>query len=308
MNILVTGGAGFIGAALAERLVAAGHRVTAIDDCSTGRAERLGSGVALHLADIAAGDLDAAFRSAAPDAVVHLAAMASIAESMRAPERCAAVNVCGTVRVLRQCAKHGVRRFVFGSTGGALYGDSAPFPTPESQPAAAVSPYGASKAAAELFVAAMCAPAGIRHTVLRLGNVYGPGVDGTGGSGVVAAFARAALDGKPPAICGDGMQTRDYVHLDDILDAHLRVIDSGRDGVFNLGTGTQRTVLEVFETVAGAAGYRGVPTHGPARPGEARRSCLDSERAARLLGWTACVPFTEGVGRTVRALAEARAR
>ncbi len=299
MNILVTGGAGFIGSALVERLVAAGHRVTVVDDGSSGRPERVSAGATLHEADVAAADLGAAFRAAAPEAVVHLAARSSIAESVREPVRHAAVNVCGTVNVLEQSVAHGVGRFVFGSTGGALYGDAAPLPTPESHPPQPLSPYGASKAAAEAHVAAMGRLAGLRWTVLRYGNVYGPGQAAGGASGVVAAFARAMLDGVRPVIHGDGRQTRDYVYIDDIVEAHLRVLDAGADGVFNLGTGKARTVREVFEAVARAAGYCGAPVHAPARPGEQRRSCLDVRRAGRDLGWTPRVSFADGIDRTL---------
>ena len=196
-----------------------------------------------------------------------------------------------------ESAAHGVRRFVLASTGGALYGDAAPLPTPESEPPAPASPYGASKAAAEAWAAAMTGLAGMRCTILRYGNVYGPGQAGDG-SGVVAAFARAMLGGEPPVIYGDGLQERDYVHVADVVDAHLRALGGG-EGVFNLGTGTARTVREVFEAVAAATGYGGAPVHAPARPGELRRSCLDVRRAARVLGWTARVPFADGIARTV---------
>ena len=306
MNVLVTGGAGFIGSALVERLVAAGHRVAVIDDCSSGTPERVSAGAALHEADIATADLGAAFRSAAPQTVVHLAARSSVAESVRAPGRNAAVNVCGTVNLLEQCMAHGVGRFVFASTGGALYGDGAPLPTPESHPPAPVSPYGASKAAAEAYVGAMGRAAGMRCTTLRYGNVYGPGQAAGGEAGVVAAFARAMLEGVRPVIYGDGRQARDYVYVDDVVEAHLAVLDEDGEGVFNLGTGRARTVREVFEAVAGAARYEGEPVHAPARSGDLRRSCLDAGRAKRVLGWRPRVAFADGIGRTVAWFGAAR--
>ena len=302
MNILVTGGAGFIGAALVERLVGAGHRVAVVDDCSTGIADRVCARATLHEADIAGPELGAVFAAAAPQAVFHLAARTSVAGSVSAAGRDAAVNVCGTVHVLEHCAAHGVRRFVFGSTGGALYGDPAPLPTPEDHPPAPVSPYGASKLAGEAYVATMSRLAGMRYTILRYGNVYGPGQGARGEAGVVAAFARAMLEGVRPAVHGDGRQQRDYVYVGDAVEAGLRALDGEGDGVFNIGTGRARTVREVFEAVAAAAGHGGEPEHREARPGEVRRSCLDPRRAGRVLGWRARVPFAEGIGRTVGAM------
>ena len=302
MNVLLTGGAGFIGSALVERLAGLGHRVTVVDDCSSGDAGRLRSAAAFVRADIACDDLRGPFASAAPGAVIHLAAQASVEASVRAPHRGAAVNVLGTVQVLRHSLACGVRRFVFASTGGALYGDAAPRPTPESAPLDPHSPYGASKAAAEAYVKAMTASAPMRYTILRLANVYGPGQ--RAGAGVVSAFADAVLRGEPPVIHGDGLAERDYVHVSDAVEAHVLALRMCGDGVFNIGTGTARTVREVFEAVARAAGYRGEPRYAAARAGDLRRSCLDPSRARRDLRWTARTPFGGGVAETVFSVRE----
>ena len=302
MNVLVTGGAGFIGAALAERLVAGGHRVAVVDDGSGGDARRLHGVAAFLEADVSDADLGGFLAATKPEAVMHLAAQADVGESLRAPRRGAVVNVCGTVNVLQHSAAAGVRRFVLASTGGAIYGNSAPRPTPETCPARPLSPYGASKAAAETYVLAMSPPAGMRYTILRHGNVYGPGRGLSGGPGVVSAFARAMLRGERPVIYGDGLNERDYVHVSDVAEAHLHALHADGDGVFNIGSGRPRTVRDVFAAVARAAGYGGDPVHMEARPGEQRRSCLDVSRARRVLGWQAAVPFELGIAQTVASL------
>ena len=299
MNVLVTGGAGFLGAALVRRLVAAGHRVTVVDDCSTGRAARVDAGAALFKADIVEDDLSAAFAEAAPGAVLHFAARSGVAGSVARPGECAAVNVCGTVRVLERAAAAGAGRFVLASSGGTLYGDGAPRPTPEDQTPAPVSPYGASKAAAELFAVSMCRLAGMRGTILRFGNVYGQGDELRREPGVVAAFASAMLDGLSPALHGDGLQERDFVHVDDAVAAALAALDANADGAFNVAGGSPRTMRDVFASVAAATGHGGAPMRAPARAGDLRRTCLDVRRARDVLGWTAEVPFGEGVARTV---------
>ena len=302
MNILVTGGAGFIGSALVARLVGAGHRVTAVDDCSAGSASRVCAGAGFHRADVATSALAGAFASCAPEAVVHLAARTRVAGPPARLAQEAAANVRGTRNVLAHCAAGGVRHFVFASSGGALYGDGAPLPTPEDRPPAPVSPYGASKAAGEAWVMALGRRAGMRCTILRYANVYGPGRPGHASPDVVTAFARAMLAGARPVVYGDGRSVRDYVHVDDAVEAAVLALAAGRAGVFNIGTGTARSVAEVFEALAAAAGYEGEPVHAPARPGELARSCLDARLAARALGWRPRVAFAEGVEGTVRAL------
>ena len=302
MNVLVTGGAGFIGAALVARLVEAGHCVTAIDDCSAGSASHVCAGAGFHHADVATPALSGAFASCAPEAVVHLAAHTRVAGPPAGLAAEAAANVRGTLNVFAHCAAGGVRHLVFASSGGALYGDGAPRPTPEDHPPAPVSPYGASKAAGEAWVRALGRRTGMRCTVLRYANVYGPGRPGHAAPDVVTTFARAMLEGRRPVVYGDGGSERDYVHVDDAVEAAVRALGYGRGGVFNIGTGTARSVGEVFEALAGATGYEGRPVHAPARPGELRRSCLDARRAARVLGWRARVGFAEGVEGTVRAM------
>lgn len=315
MNILITGGTGFIGSALTARLAADGHRIAVVDNRATGvpwtadRAaaapgSRASGSVVCLAADIAApgGKLRALFDAERPEAVIHLAAQASVVDSLRDPVGGAAVNVGGTVNLLQHSLDSGVRRFIFASTGGALYGDSAPRPTPETFPPAPVSPYGASKAAAEQYVRAMSGLGGMRYTILRLGNVYGPGQAADGEPGVVSAFARAMLLQTRPVIYGDGFSQRDYVHVDDVVEAHRLALRILQDGVFNIATGTARTVRQVFDAVARAAGYRQPPAYAPARAGELRRCRLDVARAGGVLGWRARIPFERGVAGTVESM------
>ena len=303
MNVLITGGAGFIGSALTARLAAEGHRLAVVDNGSTGDLPRLRDAGALHPPGLLELDISGHgaelrdfFAAAQPHAVIHLAAGANVPDSLADPVGGAAVNVCGTVNVLRQSLAFGVRRFVFASTGGALYGDSAARPTPETAPPAPLSPYGASKAAAEVYVKSMSLLGGMRYTILRYGNVYGPG---QGGAGVVGAFARAMLDGARPVIHGDGLNERDYVHVDDVVQAHRLALRMRGDGIFNIATGTALTVRQVFESVARAAGYRGEPAYGDARRGDLRHCRLDVTLARQVLRWWPQVPFERGIQQTV---------
>ena len=304
MNVLVTGGAGFIGSALTRALLADGHAVTVLDDATTppAAADPAAAGPAYIRADVADPGIGALFSAARPEAVFHLAALASVVESLRAPLRCTTVNVSGTVNVLQHSLACGVGRFVFASTGGALYGESRARAMPETAPFAPTSPYGASKAAAEAYVGAMTRSGAMRCTILRLGNVYGPAAHGGAGPGVVAAFACAMLAGRRPVIYGDGLSERDFVHIDDVVQAHRAALDMSGDGVFNIGSGTARTVRGVFDAVAAAAGYPGEPRYAAARPGELRISRLDVTRARRGLRFAARVAFERGVARTVESL------
>ena len=299
MNVLVTGGAGFIGSHLVDRLVESGHRVAVADTFATGSREHVNPKAVLYECDIRSAELASAFEAASPHAVFHTAAHASVSESVRSPAYDADVNVLGTLNVLEQCAAHGVERIVFSSTGGALYGEPERLPADESHPVRPLSPYGASKAAAEAYVCAISRLSGIRYTILRYGNVYGPRQDPFGEAGVVAIFTRAMLSGERPTVFGDGQHERDYVYVADVVEANIAALSQDRDGVFNIGTGEGTTVAQVFQAVAEATGYAGEPAHAEARPGDVRRIYLDASLAERELGWSPRVPFAEGIRRTV---------
>lgn len=307
MNILVTGGAGFIGSHLVDRLIADGHNAAVVDILATGKRANVNPQAAFFEIDIRSPALAAAFESARPEVVFHVAAHASVSESVRDPVHDAEVNVLGTLNVLQQCTAYGVGRVVFCSTGGALYGEPETLPADEEHPVRPLSPYGASKAAAEAYVQTACSLSGIRYTILRYGNVYGPRQDPFGEAGVVAIFANAMMRGQRPTIFGDGSQERDYVYVDDVVQANVLALGQDENGVYNIGTGEGTTVTQVFDALAGATDYDGSPEHAAERPGDVHRIYLDVRRAERGLGWRAAVPLDEGIRRTVDAMRDAEA-
>jgi UDP-glucose 4-epimerase len=299
---LVTGGAGFIGSHLVDALLADGYEVTVIDDLSSGSARNVAPGAELQRIDVVdRAALHAAIEQARPRAIFHLAAQASVVASVADPLRDCAVNVQGTLGVLDVAARLEVP-VVFTSTGGALYGDAAPMPTPETRIPAPLSPYGASKWAAEAYVNTWALSGGVPHTVCRLGNVYGPRQSPHGEAGVVAIFSHHLHTGQSPKLYGHGAPTRDYVYVEDVVRALLAA--SGRRGTFNVATGVETDVLTVWRELSAAAGVEIEPQLADLRPGELRHSRLDVSLAARELGWQAEVPIAEGLARTYAALVE----
>ena len=290
-----------------DRLIADGHSVGAVDNLATGKRANVNPQAALYEIDIRSPALAAAFEAARPEVVFHVAAHASVSESVRDPMHDAEVNVLGTLNVLQQCAAYGVGRFVFSSTGGALYGEPERLPADEEHPVSPLSPYGASKDAAEAYVRTFCSLSGIRYTILRYGNVYGPRQDPFGEAGVVAIFANAMMRGQPPTVFGDGSHERDYVYVDDVVHANVLALAQAEDGVYNIGSGEGTTVAQVFDALAGATDYGGSPEHAAERPGDVHRIYLDVRRAEQRLGWRATVPLGEGIRRTVDAMREAEA-
>jgi UDP-glucose 4-epimerase len=303
VKVLVTGGAGFIGSHVVDRCIEAGHQVAAVDDLSTGRREQVNAAARLHVADLRSPALTDVFRAEAPEAVIHLAAQASVSRSVANALLDAEINVLGSINLFECCRRAGAQRVVYVSTGGAGYGDTDVIPTPEDHPSRPVSPYGTSKVAAELYLACWEALYGLRGAVLRLANIYGPRQDPHGEAGVVAIFTDRLLREEPCIINGDGLQTRDYTYVGDVAEAALLTLERPEvTGPINIGTGTETTVIALFEALRAAAGGRGEARHGPARPGEQRRSMLDPSRARRLLDWTPRVPLDEGLRRTVTAV------
>ena len=299
MKILVTGGAGFIGSHVVDRCVEAGHGVAVVDDLSSGQRQQVNAAARLHVVDIRTPALDDVFRGEAPEAVLHLAAQASVGRSVANPLLDAEINVLGSLNLLECARRAGTRRFVYVSTGGAGYGDTDVVPTPESHPTRPVSPYGTSKVAAELYLGCWEALHGLSGVVLRLANIYGPRQSPHGEAGVIAIFTDRLLRGEPCVINGDGLQTRDYVYVGDVAEAALRALERPQvTGPVNIGTGVETTVVALFEALRAAFGH-GESHHGPARPGEQRRSLLDASRARQALGWTARVGLDEGLRRTV---------
>ncbi|HTE58703.1 MAG TPA: NAD-dependent epimerase/dehydratase family protein [Solirubrobacteraceae bacterium] len=293
MRALVTGGAGFIGSHLVDALLARGDAVSVVDDLSTGRRENVPDGVPLHVTDIAT--IGVAMAAERPEVVFHLAAQVDVRKSVADPAHDARVNVAGTATVLEAARVAGARRVLLASTGGALYGESAPLPTPEDAALEPFSPYGASKAAAETYLALYTRLHDLSTMALRFGNVYGPRQDPHGEAGVIAIFAGAAVERRPVTVYGDGSQTRDYVYVGDVVSGFLAAAGAAATGAVNIGTGVETSVLDLVEAI-------GVePRFAPARKGEVARSCLDVSRAAEVLGWRAEVALAEGLERTLAA-------
>jgi len=299
---IVTGGAGFIGSHVVDALLADGREVTVIDDLSSGSAERVPPEAELRRLDIVDFDgLAAIFDELRPQAVFHLAAQASVVASVEDPGRDCEVNVRGTLNVVEAAGRSGAP-VVFTSTGGALYGDAAPMPTPESWIPAPLSPYGASKWAAEAYVNTWSLSSGIPHAVCRLGNVYGPRQSPHGEAGVVAIFTDHIYTGRAPKLYGHGKPTRDYVYVADVVAALMAA--SGKSGTYNVATGVETDVMGIWRGLSETAGVEITPELADLRPGELQHSCLDASRAAEQLGWRARVPIAEGLALTYRALVE----
>jgi len=300
MRVLVTGGAGFIGSHVVDRLLADGHAVHVVDNLSTGRRAQVNPAARLHVCDIRSRALDDAFAAARPEAVVHAAAQTAVGRSVADPLFDASVNVLGTLAILEAARRARVGRAVFTSSGGAGYGDTDVLPTPEEHPARPASPYGVAKIAGELYLDCWAGLTGGRALALRLANVYGPRQDPRGEAGVVAIFAARLVAGQECVVNGDGEQTRDYVYVEDVADAVARgMAYPDVSGVLNIGTGVATSVNELHRRLGRIAGVARAPRHGPARPGEQRRSVLDATRAKAQLGWTAATPLDEGLQRTI---------
>jgi UDP-glucose 4-epimerase len=303
MDAIVTGGAGFIGSHVTDALLARGDSVAVIDNLVSGRRDRLPAGAEFHELDIRdQAGMRAVFDQVQPAAVFHLAAQADVRASVEDPSFDADVNLRGTIEVLEGARRSGAR-VVFSSTGGALYGEAELIPSPESTPIAPMSPYGTSKLCAEQYVELFNRLYGTRHLILRYGNVYGPRQDPHGEAGVVAIFFGKLTEGATPLIFGDGMQTRDYVYVGDVVAANLAALGyEGPHEAFNIGTETETNVVDLLAESQRVAGTAVTAEHRPARLGELDRSCLDCALARRELGWQPSVSLEQGLAETLRAL------
>jgi UDP-glucose 4-epimerase len=292
----VTGGAGFIGSHLVDALLARGDEVHVVDDLSTGSRENLPGGAELHELDIRADGLADLVARLRPEVVFHLAAQADVGTSVARPELDADVNVVGTVRVL-EAARTAGARVVFASSGGAIYGECER-PAREDDPPSTLSPYAASKLAGEVYLATWNRLHGTAHVTCRLANVYGPRQLAELEGGVVAIFLDRLRDGRPTEIFGDGEQTRDFVHVGDVVEAILAAAAAPAGGLYNVGTGIATSILELHRLCAEIAGSAQEPIFGEPRPGDLRHSVVDPGRAARELGWRAQTALAEGLART----------
>jgi UDP-glucose 4-epimerase len=298
---LVTGGAGFIGSTLVDRLLAEGHTVDVVDNLSTGSLANLadarveGTGrFHFHQLDIRSPDLVELMSRRRPDVVYHLAAQADVRVSVADPVLDADVNVLGSLRVLEGARGAGARKVVFAASGGTIYGDADQLPVKESQPQRPLSPYGVAKKAVVDYLYAYREIHGLEYTALALANVYGPRQDLRGEAGVVAIFGGRLLSGEPCLIFGDGKQTRDFVYVDDVVDAFSRAGERGSGLLCNIGTGTETSVNDLYAAMARNAGVSQPPIYAPARPGELQRNSLDPTRAAIHLGWKPWTTIEKG--------------
>ncbi len=299
MRVLVTGGAGFIGSQVADAFLSRGDDVVVVDSLVSGRREFVSPKARFYQADIRDPALREIFARERPHIVNHHAAQASVTASVADAPFDADVNVLGTLRILDHCVATGVEHVVFASTGGALYGEPDRLPADESTPIRPLSPYGASKHAAEGYLSLYSRLYGLRACALRYANVYGPRQDPHGEAGVVAIFTNALLQGKTPTIHGDGEQTRDFVYVDDVVRASLLATDRRAVGAWNIGTGVALSVNTLYDQLAAAVGIATRAIHGPPRPGDVRHITLDARGAREHLGWTPQTTIDAGVNATV---------
>lgn len=299
MKIVVTGGAGFIASHIVDAYVHRGHEVSIIDDFSTGQKRNLSPSAKVFDLDIA--DLKAAqlIRELKPDVLNHHAAQMDVRRSVADPGYDARINVIGFINLLEGCKDAGVRKVIFSSSGGAVYGDREPIPATEEHETLPLSPYGVSKLTGELYLGYYHMAFGLPYVALRYANVYGPRQSSQGEAGVVAIFIAHLLAGKPPVINGDGKQTRDYVFVGDVVAANIAALDVGHVGAVNVGTGKETDVVTICNLLRDGVGSAVEAIHGPAKLGEQRRSCLEISLAQKVLGWRPEMGLKEGLERTI---------
>lgn len=300
MRLLVTGGAGFIGSNTVDALIAAGHaEVAVLDDLSAGKRAQINAKARFYEGDLRdAPRVQQIIAQERPEVIIHLAAQMDVRRSVADPAFDAQVNLVGLLNLIEAARQHGLRRVIFSSTGGAIYGEQEQFPCNEDHPCHPISPYGVAKFATESYLFFYKAQYGIDYVALRYANVYGPRQDPHGEAGVVAIFCGRILEQKTVTIYGDGEQTRDYVYVGDVVRANLAAVASPTSGAFNIGTGIETSVNQLFNTLAKAAGSSLPAGYGPARPGEQRRSVISPERAAKELNWKPEVSLETGLAQT----------
>lgn len=299
MRIIISGGAGFIGSHVADAYIAGGHEVMVLDDLSSGKKEYVPSAARFVLCDVSSDTAVEAVRTFRPEVVNHHAAQINVRTSVSDPQFDAQVNILGTIRLLEASRLHGVRKFLFASSGGAGYGEQERFPADEAHPIRPVSPYGAAKMSAELYMCYYRAQYGLEYTALRYSNVYGPRQDPHGEAGVVAIFAERLLRNQTAIVNGDGEQTRDFVYVGDVVRANVAALSRGDGMSINIGTGVETNINTIFRILRDHSGSRQEEIHGPAMPGEQRRSCLENLMASVELGWYPETPLEEGLARTL---------
>ena len=299
MKVLVTGGAGFIGSHLVDRLVLEGHEVVVVDNLVTGKRRNLNRAARFYKMDIQSWRLERVFRNERPNVVMHLAAQMDVRKSVEDPMFDAQVNILGTLNVLQQAVKHGVRKIVFSSSGGAIYGEQETYPAPESHVMKPLSPYGLSKLCAEQYLSYYQRISGLQVVNLRYANVYGPRQDPEGEAGVVAIFIQKMLNNEQPVINGNGRQTRDFVFVDDVVEANLAMLGQETQGTYNVGTGVETSINDLFRILVQHTGSTCKEVHGPAKKGEQARSVIDNAKLRHELSWEPKADLSDGLKKTV---------
>ena len=300
MNILVTGGAGFIGSQVVDRYIAEGHNVVIVDDLSTGFAKNVHPKAAFHKLDIRSKEAAQLVQKIKPSVINHLAAQIDVRRSVADPLYDAGINILGLLNIMEAAVRaKSVKKVIFSSTGGAIYGDAEIIPTPEEFPARPVSPYGVAKLTSEHYLHYYATTYGIPSICLRYANVYGPRQNPDGEAGVVAIFAKKMIRGQRIIINGDGKQTRDYVFVADVVEANILALEKEISGIFNIGTGKETDVNRIYSILAQRLKIQAKEKHGPQRKGEQLRSALNTQKAIEELGWQANVQLETGIGKTV---------
>jgi len=299
MKILITGGAGFIGSNVADRLIDEGYDVVIVDNLSNGKKENINKKAVFYQTDVRDRELKEIFDKEKPQIVIHNAAQLSVRISVEDPLFDAEVNVIGGLNVFNCSMLSGVKKVIFASSGGTVYGEQEKFPADESHSTNPISPYGAAKLASEKYLYYFYKTYGLGYIALRYANIYGPRQDPLGEAGVVAIFSNKIIRGENPVINGDGNQTRDYVYVGDVVEANVSAIKSSFTGCVNIGTSKETTVNELFNILKQASGNNDIAeTHGPAKPGEAYRSALDYRLAKEVLGWRPRTSIKDGLEAT----------
>jgi UDP-glucose 4-epimerase len=299
MKVLVTGGAGFIGSHVVDRLVLEGHEAVIVDNLVTGKRRNINRAARFYKLDVQSWRLERVFRNERPSVVMHLAAQMDVRKSVEDPMFDAQVNVLGTLNVLQQAVTHGARKVIFSSSGGAIYGEQETYPAPESHVLKPLSPYGLSKLCGEQYLSYFQRVSGLQAVSLRYANVYGPRQDPEGEAGVVAIFIQKMLNNEQAVINGNGRQTRDFIFVDDVVEANLAMMGQETQGTYNVGTGVETSINDLFRILLQHTGSTCKEVHGPAKKGEQARSVIDCTKLRQEVSWEPKADLSEGLKKTV---------
>lgn len=306
MKVLVTGGAGFIGSHLVDRLIEEGHEVVVVDNLSSGKKKNINPEAKFYKVDILSPKLGKIIQKERPSVISHHAAQIDVRRSVADPIYDAQVNILGLLNLLESAVRSGSKRVIFASSGGAIYGEQQAYPAPEGHPTHPLSPYGIGKLTSEHYLYYYQEINGLSSASLRYGNVYGPRQDPFGEAGVVAIFTQKMLEGNQPIINGNGQQTRDYVYVDDVVDASVAMINHETEGIFNVGTGKETSVNELYRMISELTDTNNKEIYGPEKRGEINRSVLDYRKLHKEVEWEPRVNIQEGLSRTVSYFKEIR--